>query len=717
MFERRLRLIMVLMVMPVIAVTARLVQLQILEGEEYASKAEALLIKPMRLYPCLRGEIVDSEGVRLAYDAESWDICVHYGILSEAEDHLRAMARERLGRRGIPRTADNVAEEMHKLGIEINESWHAIARLTGRQVEELDAVRERRLRQVQRIKEVVTRRRKIDTVVDEERTVHPIVQGLNHQMCVEAKVQLAEYPWVEVLVSHTRRYEGGDAMGHLYGMLNEVGPDDLRENSNNADILSRYLLGDLIGRTGLERLGEQWLRGRRGCEQEDLRGVPTTQPVAPVDGNTMRLSLNLRLQQYCYHRLQAAVREHPPSTGGAAVILDVPTRRVLALVSYPAFDPNLPDTERAKLAAQDPFGQPHVFRAVHQPYPPGSTIKAMVLPSALTEGKVGPGTTYDCVGHLFPGLPNKWQCDARRAHGTVDPVLAVQKSCNVFFYHVGENMGLANLVKWMDRFGFGRVTGIGLIEDATGTLPQLRRDMGAGPARLAAIGQGEVSATPLQLANMMATVASGVWKPVTIWPDNPDQSLQGYALPIPAANWRLVREGLYKVVNEQGGTAYGPLRAKLAGEEEFVLLGKTGSAEAPALERLYRCRFPDGTEKTIKARTFRELRNRYPEGQKPEYISQEDAQVYPTHGWFVGYLTTRGHYLEPAIDGELNVAIAVIVEYAGHGGAVAAPVARDMLQAMITLHRGGTIETAPADDSTVRSAAAVTDAAGEGERP
>lgn len=717
MFERRLRLIMVLMVIPAVAVIARLVQLQIVEGEQYASKAEALLIKPMRLYPCLRGEIVDAEGARLAYDAESWDICVHYGILSEAEDHLRAMARERLRRRGVPRTADNVAEEMHKLGIEIDESWHAIARLTGRQVEDLDAVRERRLRQVQRIKEVVTQRRKIDTVVDEERTVHPIVQGLNHQMCVEAKVQLADYPWVEVLVSHTRRYEGGDAMGHLYGTLNEVGPEDLREDVNTADILSRYLLGDLIGRTGLERLGEQWLRGRRGCEQEDLRGVPTTQPVAPVDGNTMRLSLNLRLQQYCYHRLQAAVREHPPSTGGAAVILDIPTRKVLALVSYPAFDPNLPDAERAKLATQDPFGQPYVFRAVHQPYPPGSTIKALVLPSALTEGKVGPGTTYDCIGYLFPGLPNRWQCDARRAHGTVDPILAVQKSCNVFFYHVGENMGLANLVKWMDRFGFGRVTGIGLIEDATGTLPQLRRDMGAGPARLAAIGQGEVSATPLQLANMIATVASGVWKPVTIWPDNPDQSLQGYELPIPAANWRLVREGLYKVVNEQGGRAYGPLRAKLAGEEEFVLLGKTGSAEAPALERLYRCRFPDGTEKTIKARTFRELRNRYPEGQKPEYISQEDAQVYPTHGWFVGYLATRGHYLEPAISGELNVAIAVIVEYAGHGGAVAAPVARDMLQALITLHRGGTIETAPADESISRPADAVTDAAGEEERP
>lgn len=708
---------MVLMVIPAIAVIARLVQLQIMEGDRYANKAEAMLIKPMRLYPCLRGEIVDCEGTRLAYDAESWDICVHYGILSGSEDHLRAMARERLRKQNLPRTADNVAEEMHKLVLEINESWHAIARLTGKQVEDLDAVREQRLRQVQRIKTLVTRRRGIDTVVYEELTVHPIVQGLNHQMCVEAKVQLADYPWVEVLVSHTRRYEGGQAMGHLYGTLNEVSAEDQRKDGDNADLLSRYLLGDLIGRTGLERLGEQWLRGRRGCEQEDLRGVPTTQPVAPVNGNTMRLSLNLRLQQYCYYRLQTAVREHPPSTGGAVVILDIPTRRVLALVSYPAFDPNLPDMERAKLAEQDPFGKPHLFRAVHQAYPPGSTVKAMVLSSALAEGKVRPDTTYGCIGYLIPGLPDRWQCDAKRSHGTVDPILAIQKSCNVFFYHVGENTGLPNLVKWMERFGFGRVTGIGLIEDAPGTLPSIRKNMGAGPARLAAIGQGEVGATPLQVANMIATVASGIWKPVTIWPDNPNSLYQSYELPIAAGHWKVAREGLYRVVNEQGGTAYGPLRAKLTGADEFVLLGKTGSAEAPPLESLYRCRFPDGSEKTIRGRTFREVRSRYPEGQKPEYISQEDAQVYPTHGWFIGYLTTRGQHLEPAVNGELNVAIAVIVEYAGHGGAVAAPVARDMLQAMITLHRGGTIETAPAEQPVSRPADAITDAAGEEEWP
>jgi penicillin-binding protein 2 len=710
MFERRLRLILILIVLPAMAIIGRLVQLQIFEHTQYQATAEAMLIKPLRLYPCLRGEILDCEGTRLAYDAESWNVCVHYGILSRDEDHLRSLAKDRLKARGLPRNSDNIAEEKDRLECEIAASWTAIARVTGKTVEELEAVREERLRQVQRVKALITRRRGIETVVYEELTSHPIVEGLNHQRHVEAKVQLAEYPWVEVLVSHARRYEGGEAMGHLYGTLNEVGEDEQKIGPGSQDDLSRYLLGDLIGRSGLEKFGEFWLRGQRGKEQEDLRGAAKIEPVPPVNGRAMRLSLNLRLQQYCYNRLRAAVQQHPPSTGGAAVLLDIPTRRVLAVVSYPAFDPNLSDIERAKLPAKDPLGKPHVFRAVHQPYPPGSTVKPMVLAFALTEGKVGPGTTYNCIGHLIPGEPNKWQCDAKWGHGTVDPVMAIQKSCNIFFYHVGENMGLPRQLEWMRQFGLSRDAGIGLPEDAPGTLPKFRKDMGAGPARLTAIGQGEVGITPLQAANMTATVASGIWKPVTLWPDDPGQGSEVHQLNIPAANWRLVREGMYKAVNEQGGTAYGPLRAKLAGADEFVLLGKTGSAEAPAMEYLYRCRFPDGREQTIKARSFKDVRARYSEGQKPEYISQQDAADYPTHGWFVGYLTTRGQYLDPAVNGELNVAIAVIIEYAGHGGVVAAPVARDMMQTMIALHRGAQIEPVPESQPVSQPGHAVTDA-------
>ena len=113
MFERRLRLIMLLMVLPAIAVIARLAQLQILKGNYYQATSEAMLIKPIRLYPCLRGEIVDCEGTRLAYDAESWNICVHYGILSGDEDHLRAMSRDRLKLRRFLRVPQRPRQFCH----------------------------------------------------------------------------------------------------------------------------------------------------------------------------------------------------------------------------------------------------------------------------------------------------------------------------------------------------------------------------------------------------------------------------------------------------------------------------------------------------------------------------------------------------------------------------------------------------------------------------
>jgi penicillin-binding protein 2 len=702
MFERRLRLILVLMVLPVLAIAARLVHLQVIEAAEYQDAADKMLIKPVRLYPCLRGDIVDSQGVKLAYDSESWSICVHYGILSKDRDHLRALAQQRLKDRGVPRTTENKLREMVQLEQEIDASWHAISRLTGKPIEELEAVRAKRIAEVQRIKELVTERRGIDTIVYEELSVHPIVEGLNQQEQVEAKVQLADYPWVEVLVSHARRYEGGEAVGQLFGTLNEVGEEDQKRDPNSEEELARYLPGDLIGRTGLEKLGEERLRGRRGCEQENLRGELTRPPVQPENGQTMHLTFDLRLQQALYNRLKAAVQANPPSSGGAAVLLDIPTRKVVALVSYPSYDPNISETDRLKLPMEDPLGRPHICRAVKQAYPPGSTVKPMVLASALADGKVGYGTTYNCRGYLLDGYPDRWRCDARWGHGTVDPITAIQKSCNVFFYHVGENMGVERLRTWMSRFGLAQETGIGL-EESRGSLPVPKKDMGPGPARLTGIGQGEVGVTPLQSANMVACVASGVWRRATIWEEDPD-SRPEVRLPISDEIWRFVRQGMYKVVNEEHGTAYGPLRAKLAGADEYVLLGKTGSAQAPALEFIYTCKFPDGRIQKIKGRTFALVQSRFPEGQKPENMGQEPAAEYPTHGWFVGYITSRDRALESATKGDLNVAIAVIVEYAGHGGVVAAPVARDMLQTLITLHRGGPIETEPSTQPATRGA-------------
>lgn len=216
----------------------------------------------------------------------------------------------------------------------------------------------------------------------------------------------------------------------------------------------------------------------------------------------------------------------------------------------------------------------------------------------------------------------------------MNPISALQKSCNVFFYHTGESLGTAALASWFPRFGFSRLNGTGLPEEQS---RPYRAPSTAGAARHTAIGQYPLTATPLQVANMIATIATGEYRPVVLWSNDPRPRPPAERLPVSEAHLRIVREGLYDVVNEQGGTAF--RHVNLSDVADFVLLGKTGSAET--------------------------------------------GRPLPTHAWFVGYLNHRGRPLSSATDCEASVAIAVVIELAGHGGEKAAPVAGEMLRAYL----------------------------------
>ena len=445
MFENRLRLLLLIFLLPVIAVVARLAQLQILRAESYRNTAQAMLIKPKRLYPCLRGDIVDRQGQLLAGDAESWDISVHYGALSKSETYLRSLAQKRLRARGVKRTEDHLAAEIEQLTLEMADAWVTIADLTGTPIAELDRIAERRIYKVELTKKIVSKNRGVETRIAEEEMYHPVVRNLDQAAQVTARLELTDYSWVEVQDSHARRYHGGEAVGHLFGLMGEVGPDDQANDPNIDDPLLKYLSGDLMGTIGLEKLGEHWLRGRRGCEQYTLDGQAAIDPIEPVNGKTMTLTIDLELQQTCYRLLADAVEQYPFSTGGSAVILDIPSREALAVVSYPSYDPNSSYAERIRLSEEDPFGQPHLFRAVRRAYPPGSTVKPMVLAAALTDGLVNSSTEFFCRGHLFADYPNRWRCDARWGHGQVSALLSIQKSCNIYYYNVGERMGVPRL--------------------------------------------------------------------------------------------------------------------------------------------------------------------------------------------------------------------------------------------------------------------------------
>jgi len=677
MFERRLKLLLVLLAVPVAAVMVRLVDLQIMHASAYRAEAEGLLHKRPQILPCLRGDITDREGTPLAYDAPAWEICVHYSVIARDVKVFFEASPE--NQQAVSNKGRN---ELDGQG-GINRCWYAIADLTGNSIEELMERAERIDLQVQRIRRSVSDRLGVETTVAEEKMSHPVVKGLNREQQVEALLRLAAHEVVTVQPSHVRQYAGGEAVGQFLGLLREVGPEQIEDDPRVDDELARYKPGDLFGFCGVEALGEQWLRGRRGCIRENILGQLLAPPVQPSDGETLRLTIDLPLQQSLYNRLAAAVARYPYSTGGAAVVLDIPSRQVLAMVSCPSFDPNIPWAGRL-LLAQDQLHRPTSFRVIGQGrcYPPGSTVKPMILAAALTDGVVGPTETILCRGWLLPDVPNKWRCTATWGHGQVDPVYSIQHSCNVFYYHMGQRLGVSGLADWMSEFGLGRPSGIGLPGEQRGNVPS---QGGKGDAHNMGIGQGRLEVTPIQAANMIATIASGEYRPVSLWLDDPE-TREASRLGVPEPYWRIVRRGLYKVVNEPGGTAYE--YGRLQDESDYCLLGKTGSAEPPPQESLYTCRFPDGRVEIIRAVNRRALLDRYPDDQKPQITHQGPAAEYPTHGWFVGYLAPRERYEDPIVDGAVSVAVAVVIEYAGHGGQVAAPVARDMVRSVLLRYRG-----------------------------
>jgi len=683
MFERRLKLLLFVLAVPACLLVVRLIHLQMFAVEAARIQTEGLLYRDPQSYPFLRGSITDRNGIRLAYDAPSWDIGVHYGAMVRDREDLKEWASTLFPEEYLD---DAIELITHR----IDESWLVVSQLSGMTIPELETIRSRHVHRVMRIKEAVSRQQGVETPIREERWFHPIHRNLTQDEAVEARLTLNDYPWVSVNKSHMRRYKGGPAVGHLLGRLGEVSESARKNDPLIDDELAQYLLGDRHGVSGIERMAEQSLRGRRGQTHVDLSGKELSPPAEPVDGRDFRMTIDLVLQQTLYNQLAAAVERTPLRSGGCAVVLEIPTREVVAMVSYPAPDPDPAIEAKHRLSEQDYIRQRYLSRAIRGYYPPGSIVKPMILTGALSEGVIHEGQTLECHREFEAG-GRIWHCTG--AHGAVDPVYSIQHSCNIFYYQVGLKMGMPRLVAWMSKFGFGQRSGTGLPGEFKGRLPT------SGDPCNMSIGQGALDITPIQAANMAATLASGEFRPVTVHADNTEPR-PATRLPTAERYWRIVRQGMFEVVNTPGGTAYGPDRATLTDVDDYVLLGKTGSAQPSrrTLDFLFTCRFPDGQVKKIVARNKQELLADHPElaaNPKESILGWNanrrwpEADPIPTHAWFIGYLAPRDRYQRAVPDSDLSVAIAVVIEYSGHGGDVAAPLARQMLKSVIFRHTGG----------------------------
>jgi penicillin-binding protein 2 len=449
----------------------------------------------------------------------------------------------------------------------------------------------------------------------------------------------SELPGVDVESEPLRRYTLGEMASHLLGYVGEVNDKELEDPTR-----AHYLRGDLIGKMGVERQYERYLRGEPGKRFVEVNalGRKSTllgdrRPVLARRGAALTLTIDAKLQR-------AAEEAFAPGARGAAVAIDPRTGEVLALASKPNYDPNEFSTgisfQRWQQLSEKGGTYPLFNRAISAAYPPGSTLKPLVALAALMAGAIHPGTTFreTCDGAFQFGR-RSFRCWNPDGHGTLALRGAMAQSCDVYFYQLGVRLGLERLSDAMKRFRASEKSGIDLPQERRGLFPDAAwYDKRYGAGRWSrglilnlAIGQGETSLTPIKLVQLTALIANGgsLVRPHVIRSIEDqgrpvsgllDRDSTGTRIEIPPDELASIRASMEAVVADPRGTGYA------ARVDSVRVAGKTGTAQNP-----------HGND----------------------------------HALFICFAPVENP----------RIAVAVMVENAGHGSTAAAPIAQKVLQA------------------------------------
>lgn len=717
MFESRLKWFCVLLGAAGMVIAARLALIQLVYADDLRALAQRAVTRGVRYTRAVRGSILDRAGRVLVRDAPSFDLGVHYGVLANRADYLRICARA-LRESGRLDPALSTPESLAQVRIGVAQMWQQLAELTGRPVSEFIERADTIRRRVERIAAQVARRRGVAQPIREETEVfHTVAVDLDPDLALTIRSRLGWMPWCRVIPSARRvAADGVDPLVHVLGRVAAVSPAALDADVFRDDALRRLLPDDVCGVSGVERLAEPVLRGTRGMIVEDYERR-ALDAVEPLRGSDVRLTLDLELQRRTLDLLAEGVQASAAPSGAAAVVIDVRTREVLVLASFPAYAYDRFQTDYDTLR-RDLRSEPLLFRAVAGQYPPGSICKAITLVAGLSEGVITPRTTFECRGFLND--QNAFRCwiynQYRLAHGPQEAEDAVKNSCNIYFFRTGERLGSQRLCDWFRRFGLGAPAGSGLIEERAGIVADaawLAANRGREPRPADAwnfsIGQGEITITPLQAANVVASIASGRWAPVQLLKSvgagsdaeparapadaaDADPPPAHNSPPAPAAfdddALRTLRRGMWRVVNDGDGTA----RDARIERPGYVLCGKTGSAQTSprVVQRRYIFEWPDGRREAVVAGSREDAEATFTTP-APALIDSEITERYPdilpgerlpAHAWFIGYTQSRETPVGDPPRGRVY-AIAVLVEFGGSGGHVAAPVARRIAEMLL----------------------------------
>jgi len=468
-----------------------------------------------------------------------------------------------------------------------------VAALTGHPVSELQEVARRKIERIERIQRAVQRRSGLDPEenyirVVEQNQYHCVVDGVPAQVAALVRAEPERFPGIRVMERTRRENPNGDLAPHVVGQVLALSPQkwealteaDLTWTMNMpvSAIDRRYTMDDLSGFSGIERQYEDLLRGRRGYVVNRwafrvLKRELVSQQEPPEPGCDVYLTLREDFQRAANAALARAAAE--PALDfeqGALVILDVHSGAILAAATWPSYNLATYRDDIARINA-DPR-HPLVFRPLQATLPTGSVYKVITALAALETGGITPQTTFTCAGTQRI-LGRSWACTGH--HGSIALLRAIEKSCNIYFYNAGLRAGGEALTEWGRLLGLGVPSGVdwpferaGRVPDATATFQVLNLS----------IGQGELEATPLQVAGAMAVVANGGRRYVPHFFDRaigPDGEVAARyrprytEVPVHPGMLEAVRRGMRMAV--ETGTA------RNAGLESFRAAGKTGTAE------------------------------------------------------------------------------------------------------------------------------------------
>jgi penicillin-binding protein 2 len=672
--DRRLRLLAAVIAVPLLSVLVRLADVQADLDADGTSAARRLKVVEEPI-PARDGRILSSDGRVLAEDVETFAVLLHYRWLERPPDPrwLRGEALRSLkpSQRRDPAAVHAAEEAVLKRREEL---WGLLSETTGLSQEELfrsfAAVQEKVVvirKSVEAHAKPATptengptpatwweaaasaawtavttppRRENNEPIVLAEEVEHyPIATGLALDVAAKIEADRDRFPATRVRGESRRRYPQGASAAHVIGYRHERSGPEVEETGVRT-----------VGQTGIERAYDRHLRGTAGLRRVwlDRRGETVRSETArePRVGRDLVLHLDAGLQSEIERRLDqaiAAVRKAatkeapvPETAGGCVVVIDVRTGGLLAAASAPRFD-------LAKAAARDASfwrdvsndpARPLFDRVASAALPPGSVYKVVSSVALLESGKIDPDEPFECVGYLD-------RSDRHRdyiyrhfgtGHGPTTLTTALAESCNVYFFRGAKMVGAGPLIAWGGRLGFGRATGVDLPSESAGHLP---RDPRNADALGLAIGQADLTATPLQLVRTTAAVANGgrLVTPHVVRGSGSARSGDDPARPFLTTDQleglkpdtlARIREGMGQVVSHPRGSGYKTVR-----HPAVAIAGKTGTAESG--------------------------------GGRPD------------HAWFAGYA--------PADDPQ--VAFVVLLEHAGSGGQAAGPLARATVDALL----------------------------------